>query len=232
MNTKETCSDCGIGIGMPHQNECDIERCSACGCQRISCGCATHDPSKSIWTGEWPEQFNEEELALREIEELNGASQNVITPPTEESEFSRYQDYVPDQMDMEQLAHSYLQEAISLFRYTFFTGWCEDDKACLFKERFERVAEHLGEEKRREIIDDLDTRRKATDGDNWEVFKYTCTSDFWSAAANFDAVLRVADKIPENLPPEQEEKYGLEVLETLRTIREKRHTIDWDKEGF
>jgi hypothetical protein len=54
MNIKEKCPDCGTGIGMPHQNGCDIERCSVCGNQRITCECDGHAPLRSVWTGEWP----------------------------------------------------------------------------------------------------------------------------------------------------------------------------------
>ena len=58
MDKKEKCPDCGVAVGEPHENECDVELCSTCGGQRISCDCETHDPSQSIWTGEWPSEID------------------------------------------------------------------------------------------------------------------------------------------------------------------------------
>ena len=48
------CPDCAVAPGEVHRSGCDVERCSSCLGQRLSCGCADHDPDKSRWDGEWP----------------------------------------------------------------------------------------------------------------------------------------------------------------------------------
>lgn len=48
------CPDCGVQPGSIHKENCDVERCSVCGMQRLSCECGGHDKSFSRWVGVWP----------------------------------------------------------------------------------------------------------------------------------------------------------------------------------
>ena len=58
------CPDCNAVPGNCHKIGCDVERCSVCGGQYISCGCKTHDQVFSRWTGIWPGKAESELLGV------------------------------------------------------------------------------------------------------------------------------------------------------------------------
>ena len=86
MTTKAQCSDCGTGIKEPHKNECNIERCSVCGGQRITCECEGHEPLKAAWTGEWPVPvITDGEYFLAELDAVDPQSNSrSLAPESEE----------------------------------------------------------------------------------------------------------------------------------------------------
>lgn len=48
---KENCPNCGAKLGEVHRDLCDIELCTVCGGQRLSCGCE-HNSDRETWAGE------------------------------------------------------------------------------------------------------------------------------------------------------------------------------------
>jgi hypothetical protein len=60
----DTCLDCGVEAGRVHIAGCDVERCSVCGGQWISCMCRGHDPQFARWTGFWPGELESKALNI------------------------------------------------------------------------------------------------------------------------------------------------------------------------
>lgn len=83
-NVLRNCPDCGVEPGQPHVSGCDVERCSVCGSQRLSCNCdddplsdyrdgTGHDPYFARWTGIWPGKAEAEYLGT----DLNGLHPHI-----------------------------------------------------------------------------------------------------------------------------------------------------------
>jgi hypothetical protein len=53
VQNEESCPDCGVKPGDYHLSGCDVERCSQCGRQLISCDCNEAE-YRIPWLGEWP----------------------------------------------------------------------------------------------------------------------------------------------------------------------------------
>ncbi len=58
------CHDCGALPGKIHKDNCDTERCSVCGGQRLQCDCKKHDKKFARWTGLWPGKAEAELLGM------------------------------------------------------------------------------------------------------------------------------------------------------------------------
>lgn len=63
-NRPINCPDCGVSPGEIHLDHCDVERCSCCGDQKMSCYCHPHDKAFARWTGFWPGSLEAESLGL------------------------------------------------------------------------------------------------------------------------------------------------------------------------
>ena len=64
MKNLKKCPDCDVVPGQPHVPGCDVERCSECGNQLISCGCEGHDRAFARWTGFWPGSLESKEIGI------------------------------------------------------------------------------------------------------------------------------------------------------------------------
>ena len=65
MDLLKNCHDCGAKPGQQHRDGCDVERCSICGRQRISCFCGKkEDKDFAKWTRIWPGEAESKFLGL------------------------------------------------------------------------------------------------------------------------------------------------------------------------
>lgn len=94
MNALKSCHDCGAKPGETHIGGCDVERCSVCGGQFISCACEdeareAHDPFFARWTGIWPGAAEADFLGI-DLNTLIGSGiyRHLFVKPTELRESS------------------------------------------------------------------------------------------------------------------------------------------------
>jgi hypothetical protein len=76
----KSCPDCSTPPGQPHEEGCDVERCSSCGVQRIQCDCPSHDRLFSRWTGIWPGKAEADHLGI-DLNEFEGVSRFFFIKP-------------------------------------------------------------------------------------------------------------------------------------------------------
>ena len=81
MNNKLTnCHDCGAKPGNRHSLNCDVERCSVCGGQRLQCDCKGHSRKFARWTGIWPGKAESDYLGI-DLNEFSKVSDIFFIKP-------------------------------------------------------------------------------------------------------------------------------------------------------
>ena len=75
------CHDCAAKPGEIHQDNCDVERCSVCGGQRLQCNCKGHDKAFARWTGLWPGSAEAKILGI-DLNEFQKFSKTFFVKPS------------------------------------------------------------------------------------------------------------------------------------------------------
>jgi hypothetical protein len=102
MTIPNNCPDCDVAIGQPHLDDCDIERCSICGQQRVTCDCKGHDSAASVWSGDWPAsgtstpEYEDEGFII--LDEMPAERQPEIAPKVSSPAPQVWRQYTDDQL--------------------------------------------------------------------------------------------------------------------------------------
>lgn len=85
MKKLSNCPACKVAPGKQHKSGCDIEICSACGTQRISCHVISnckgeHDALFARWTGIYPGRAEADYLGM-DLNEFSSISKAFFVKP-------------------------------------------------------------------------------------------------------------------------------------------------------
>ncbi|WP_437222112.1 hypothetical protein SH661x_002637 [Planctomicrobium sp. SH661] len=160
------CPDCGAEVGQSHRDECDIERCSSCKQQKITCDCSDHDPRMSVWTGEFPDHF-----AGEMAEESEGLGPMVLSfgsigyEPDINGPGAVLVEFKPTRAELTTLAYYHLDRFFGIQElYAMGQSGSWEIRAAPFSwRRFEAIAEALSPGTTKEFENYIEQRWKQID---------------------------------------------------------------------